>query len=306
MMDDDGKSTYELESLVADEVRHWRAQVDVVGTSASAGLRQRRNNGGASRSTLDESNVLIPYDTLTPTHVLFDPSDRLTTSSTSYPSSPTSTSTLSSRVATPAPVSLPHSSSTLTHSTFRTPPPPQTQAPPTPEPSEPGSPTPVRSASHTPAPPSAFPDPTQDPFATPQAHDNGGGFPDPFLFSASSPHAVPSLSLSHPLELDLELVSAPSSSRPDSPFSDFGHEQFHSLSGHASSFAHDQDPSESFHSVLSGSDISGSEVDLDLGGSEAGDEDLERWSSAGSEVSGSEISGSSWASAGVRSGSGRR
>ncbi|KAF8171249.1 hypothetical protein K438DRAFT_1773375 [Mycena galopus ATCC 62051] len=139
-----------------------------------------------------------------------------------------------------------------------------------------------------------------DSFLTLKIH----GSPDPFLFSASSTHAVPSLSLSHPLELDLELVSAPSSSRPDSPFSDFGHEQFHSLSGHASSFAHEHDPSESFHSVLSGSDISGSEVDLDLGESEVGDNDLERWSSAGSEVSGSEISGSSWASAGVRSGSG--
>ncbi|KAF8171231.1 hypothetical protein K438DRAFT_2024115 [Mycena galopus ATCC 62051] len=107
----------------------------------------------------------------------------------------------------------------------------------------------------------------------------------PILFSATSPHAVPFLSLSHLLEL----VSAFSSSLPESPFSDFALGQFHSLSAHASSFAHEHDPSSSFHSVLFHSNISRSEV------SEGeGDDDLDRKSNAGREVSGNEISGSSF------------
>ncbi|KAJ7198423.1 hypothetical protein B0H12DRAFT_599529 [Mycena haematopus] len=255
--DVDDKSTYELESLVADEVRQWRSQVDV-NRGEGSGLRHRKNGGASTASTLDESNIIIPYNTLTPTHILFDPADGLTTSS------PTSTSTISSRVATPS------LHSTLSHSTFRTPP-PVVQAPPTPEPSVRSSPLPPPSPA--PATPVRGSTPTQD----------------PFLFSISSPHHVPSLSLSHPIDLDhddVELLSAPSesSSRPSSPFSDFSqsqhepeHEQFYS-----------------FHTLSDAAVLSASE-----NGSDAGD-DIERWSNAGSEISGSG-SGSSWVSAGVRS-----
>ncbi|KAJ7154333.1 hypothetical protein C8R43DRAFT_1000870 [Mycena crocata] len=244
--DADIKSTYELESLVANEVRQWRTQVDV-SRGEGSGLRHRKNVGSSTTgSALDESNIIIPYSPLMPTHVLFDPTDGLTVAS-----SPTST--ISSRVHTPSP------HSTLSHSTFRTPP-PAAQAPPTPEPSVRGSPTPAAST------PARAPSPTLD----------------PFLFTASSPHHVPSLSLSHPLDLDsehdLELLSAASSSRPSSPFSEFsqpttGDEQFHSF-------------------TLSPelATLSASETGSELG------EEVERWSNAGSE-----ISESSWASAGVRS-----
>ncbi|KAJ6600969.1 hypothetical protein DFH09DRAFT_1126365 [Mycena vulgaris] len=235
---DGGESTYELESLVANEVRQWRSQVDA-GTGEGSGLRHRKNVASSSvitGSTLDESNILIPYAPLSPTHVLFDPAEGLTASSP--------TSTISSRVATPS------QHSTLSHATFRTPP-PAMQAPPTPEPSVYGSP-----AAATPA---------RGP--TPET--------DSLLFSASSPHHVPSLSLSYPVDLDaehdLELLSAPSSSRPASPFSELSHdEQF-----------------QSFTLSPELAMLSASEA-----GSEAGDE-VERWSNAGSE-----ISGSSWASAG--------
>ncbi|KAF7347100.1 hypothetical protein MVEN_01464100 [Mycena venus] len=266
-VDADGKSTYELENLVADEVRQWRSQVDVHAT-ASSGLRHRKTRSSTVGSALDESNIIIPYDTLTPTHILFDPTDGLSVSS------PASTSTMSSRVATPGPGPSPHS--TLSHSTFRTPPPPPVmQAPPTPEPSVHGAPSPSATPSRSPA---RGPTPNQEQHAPEQ---------DPFLFSISSPHHVPSLSLSHPLDLDLEsdrdleLLSAPSS-RPTSPFSDgdfsvsqeHEHEQFHSFT---------LSPGPELR-VLSAS------------GSEADAEDLERWSTTGSEVSGSE---SSWASAGA-------
>ncbi|KAJ7463690.1 hypothetical protein FB451DRAFT_1370603 [Mycena latifolia] len=236
----DNQSTYELESLVANEVRQWRSQVDA-GRGEGSGLRHR-NVGSSSGSALDESNIIIPYSPLTPTHVLFDPAEGLTVSSP--------TSTISSRVATPSP------HSTLSHSTFRTPP-PAVQAPPTPEPSMRGSPisTPIAR------------EPTPDPV-------------DPFLFAASSPHHVPSLSLSHPVDLDaehdLELLSAPSSSRPASPFSEL------------SSQSHD----ETYQSFTLSPELA--MLSVSEAGSEAGDgDDLERWSNAGSE-----ISGSSWASAG--------
>ncbi|KAJ6617388.1 hypothetical protein B0H10DRAFT_1878336 [Mycena sp. CBHHK59/15] len=194
------KSTFELETLVANEVRQWRSQVDV-NRGEGSGLRYRKNVGSSTTtgSTLDESNILIPYSLLTPTHVLFDPAEALSASSP--------TSTISSRVGTPSP------HSTLSHSTFRTPPPLVAQAPPTPEPSARGSPAPSSLAR--------------------------GPESDPLIFAAASPHHVPSLSLSYPLNLDaehdLELLSAPSSSRPVSPFSAFsqptgtGEDEFHSF-----------------------------------------------------------------------------
>ncbi|KAJ7210006.1 hypothetical protein GGX14DRAFT_451235 [Mycena pura] len=236
------ESTYELENLVADEVAQWRNEVIVSRDQRTSTIRRRQNAGASSEpgTPLDESNVVIPYSPLTPTHVIFDPADGLSASSP--------TSTISSRVATPSP------HSTLSHSTFRTPPPPAVRAPPTPDPS-------ARGASPT------------------------GPTTDPYLFSVGSPHNVPSLSLSHPVDLDaehdLELLSAPSesSSRPSSPFSELsqpagdGDEQFHSFTLSPQSM------------TLSASDSgSGSEGD-----------DLERWSNAGSE-----ISGSSWASTGAQ------
>ncbi|KAJ6466222.1 hypothetical protein C8R45DRAFT_1079511 [Mycena sanguinolenta] len=279
--DVDGKSTYELESLVADEVRQWRSQVDVNRGEGVSGLRHRKHNGAAAStaSTLDESNILIPYDTLAPTHVLFDPADGLDFTT----SSPTSTSTMSSRVATPS------AHSTLSHSTFFTP--PVAQVPPTPEPSVHG-PTPTPGPTSVPA--------QSQSQSQLQEHEQ-----DPFLFSVSSPHHVPSLSLSHPLDLDhddLELLSAPSeaaSSRPSSPFSDFSsHSQSQSQpSGHEQFY--------SFHSLSdAGGVLSASENGSDAGGD---DMDMERWSNVGSEAGashvGSEVSGStsSWASARARS-----
>ncbi|KAJ7615873.1 hypothetical protein FB45DRAFT_934830 [Roridomyces roridus] len=252
----DGKSTYELESLISQEVRQWREGVDV---GPSSGLRHRRTGGAPP--ALDESNIIIPYSPMSPTHVLFDPNDGLSVSSP--------TSTISSRVPTPA--------STLSHESFRAPPP---QVP-TPDPSVRGSPTRALASS-----------------ARTDIVDT-----DP----CSSPSHVPSLSLSHPLDLeseaDLALLSAstPTSSRPVSPFSDFsstsqigggggGHEQFYSFASMSTVSP------EITLGVLSASE-SGS-------GSEAGDEldaDLDRWSNAGSE-----ISGSSWASVGVSTGAGAR
>ncbi|KAJ7761173.1 hypothetical protein DFH07DRAFT_1059858 [Mycena maculata] len=255
-LEGDGKSVYELESVVANEVRQWRSQV-------GAGPSTLRHRPRGTSSALDESNLQIPYSPLTPTqtHVLFDPADALTETV----SSPTST--ISSRVATPSP------HSTLSHSAFRVPPP---RAPPTPEPS-------VHASS-----PSASPFPTPAPLANPFEPASTAP-PNPFELALASPHHVPSLSLSHPLDLasehDLELLSASSrSSRPASPFSDSdfragSHEQFYSFA------------SSPRLGVLSASE-GGSDVDADA-------DELERWSSAGSE---SEIGGSesSWASAGLR------
>ncbi|KAJ6600966.1 hypothetical protein DFH09DRAFT_1302281 [Mycena vulgaris] len=121
------------------------------GHESSSGLRHRENvvfSPVITGSALDESNIIIPYSPLNPLTFL-------------------------SRVVTPSP------HSTLSHATFRRPP-PTMQALPTPEPSVYGSPaaaTPVRGP-------------------TPETN--------PFLFSASSPHHVLSLSLSHPLDLDAE------------------------------------------------------------------------------------------------------
>ncbi|KAJ7713397.1 hypothetical protein B0H16DRAFT_1810504 [Mycena metata] len=96
----DGKSTYNLKSLVENEVRQWGAQV---GEGAGSGLRHRRRvpapgtgSSSIAGSALDESNVIIPYSPMSPTHVhvLFDPAtDALSPS-------PTSVSGASSRVPT--------------------------------------------------------------------------------------------------------------------------------------------------------------------------------------------------------------
>ncbi|KAJ7622593.1 hypothetical protein DFH06DRAFT_1305573 [Mycena polygramma] len=265
----DNKSTYELESLVANEVRQWRSQVDLTRGEGASGLRHRKT-GSSTISALDESNIIIPYDAMTPTHVLFDPADGLSTCSP--------TSTMGSRVPTPSPAS------TLSHSAFRAPPP--MQAPPTPEPSVHGSPFSSPFSSPVPdSPPQtaaaadvfvsrAAPSPTA--FPAPDAAE------DPF----ASPHHVPSLSLSHPLDLDaedLEILSAPSS-RPSSPFSEF------------SALSRGGAQEDEFHSftLSPGPERTVLSASTSAAGSEAGDElDLERWSNAGSEVSGSE---SSWAS----------
>ncbi|KAJ7075605.1 hypothetical protein B0H15DRAFT_934634 [Mycena belliarum] len=263
----DARSTYELESLVANEVRSWRAQVDA-GRGEGSGLRHRKNG---SMTALDESNIIIPYSPMTPTHVLFDPAEAMSLAA----SSPVSTSTMSSRVPTPSP------HSTLSHS-FRMPPPPGTmQAPPTPEPSTHGSPahTPLPIPANTsvlapPAPPTAF---LSAVLPEPQ---------DPFLSSSEmhSPHHVPSLSLSHPLDLaadaerDLELLSAPASSRPVSPFSEL------------SAFSQSHDDTDAFQSFTLSPGPELTVLSASEAGSEAGDD---RWSNADSE-----ISGSSWASAG--------
>ncbi|KAJ7028655.1 hypothetical protein C8F04DRAFT_1118801 [Mycena alexandri] len=285
----DGKSTYELESLVENEVQQWRSQVVV---SSGSGLRHRRTVVGSSAtgSALDESNIIIPYSPLSPTHVLFDPTDGL-----SVADSPTSAhSAMSSRVPTPSP----HGSSLLSHLTFRTPPPPQqpagVRAPPTPEPSARGRGSPAPLASPLFA-PSGMPTPT--PATNTQAHAQDA-VEDPFSGSPhssfASPHHVPSLSLSHPLDLDaepfyhdLELLSAPSessvSSRPDSPFSELSHPTTRRSFG---TFSPDgaRSPFVLSPELRTLSSESGSEM---------GDE-AEGWSNAGSE-----ISGSSWASAGV-------
>ncbi|KAJ7049890.1 hypothetical protein C8F01DRAFT_1238197 [Mycena amicta] len=288
----DNKSTYELETLVANEVTQWRDQIDIGRGEGMSTLRQRR----PASTPLDESNIVIPYDPMTPTHVLFD-------DSLSVVSPSTTTSTMSSRVATP----LSNSHSTLSHESFRSPPSPlgnarNVQAPPTPEPSVhySPSPTPRRAPS------------LDNPFTFSPAPS------DPF----SSPHHVPSLSLSHPVDLaadaehDLELLSAPSSSRPSSPsaFSEsaFSHSEeqvFHSFTMSPSMMLGSASPSplqhprsiasfptspEQSHHSLSHLSESGSEIGVD--------DDLERWSNAGSEIMGSEIMGSesSWASAGAR------
>ncbi|KAJ7720511.1 hypothetical protein B0H16DRAFT_1738772 [Mycena metata] len=220
----DGKSAYELESLVENEVRQWRAQV---GEGSGAGLRHRRRvpapgTGSSSMagSALDESNILIPYSPMSPTHVhvLFDPATDALSVADSH-----SVSGATSRVSTPSP----HrgtGSSLLSRLTFRTPPPQQPavgRAPPTPEPSVRGRGSPAPSLPRTPTP------------LTP-AQTHTPAVEDPFSSAAfTSPHHVPSLSLSHPLDLDeqdVELLSAPSSSapseasapdsRPESPFSE--------------------------------------------------------------------------------------
>ncbi|CAK5266927.1 unnamed protein product [Mycena citricolor] len=239
--DNDGKSMYELENRSDDGVRQWRSQV---GSAPSAGLRHRKPNEASSLPSRDPT---LMYSPMSPsaTHVLFDHSDALTNDS-----SPASTSTLSSRVASP----LPHS--TLFQTPLRAPPPPL--MPLTPEPSVRGLP---RGSS-------LLPSPVQTPQPVSPQHV-AHSLSDSAHTSAHSPYQVPSLSLSHPLDLDsehdLELLSAPASSRPASPFSEL------SVSGEDSQY-------HSFHSFG---------ATMTSPPNETADDDLERWSSAGSEVSGS-------------------
>ncbi|KAF7432542.1 hypothetical protein PC9H_004483 [Pleurotus ostreatus] len=69
------RSSFELENLVAKELQEWRSE------TGSNVLRQRKPAASTSFNTLDESNISIPYSTITPTHVLFGDSE---------PSTPTS------------------------------------------------------------------------------------------------------------------------------------------------------------------------------------------------------------------------
>ncbi|KAJ8516683.1 hypothetical protein ONZ45_g6041 [Pleurotus djamor] len=70
------RSSIELEHLVAKELSEWRSEI---GTSA---LRHRKTASSSKQmSTLDESNISIPYAAIAPTHVIFN----------SEPSTPTST-----------------------------------------------------------------------------------------------------------------------------------------------------------------------------------------------------------------------
>ncbi|KAJ7737936.1 hypothetical protein B0H16DRAFT_1730104 [Mycena metata] len=297
----DGKSTYELESLVENEVRQWRAQV-----GEGSGLRHRKRvpapgvGSLMAGSALDESNILIPYFPMSPTHVhvLFDPAtDALSVADTDSHS----VSGASSRVPTPAP-----SSSLLSRLTFRTPPPQPAvgRAPPTPEPSVRGRGSPAPSLPRTPV-------PTLNNTQAPDAFDASNTYAYTYAGAGgaaafTSPHHVPSLSLSHPLdpdEQDVELLSAPSSSAPseraDPPFSELS--RAHSQSSHSPfvlspEFRTLSSVSSPVHSpfILS-SELGTFSPDMGLrtlsssseSGSELGEGD-EAWSQ----------SGSSWASAG--------
>ncbi|KAK7063347.1 hypothetical protein R3P38DRAFT_3415114 [Favolaschia claudopus] len=218
-------SAYEMEDLVGEEVRQWRSQVHesiALGRDGGvgAGLRQRRRNtvrsaGGVS--ALDESNILIPYDTLTPTHVLFDPTEDALTASSPSPSPTSSTSTLSSRAPTPAQRVAPQQSLPM----------PAAHAPLTPDPSMRALSPPVSfSLSRSPsshvkdAPPISSSNPClpSNPFLSFTTTTAAAPLPSQ---SYPSPHAVPSLSLAHPaaadaaLDMEVELVEAPA-------MSDFG------------------------------------------------------------------------------------
>jgi hypothetical protein len=59
---DGDKRTYELETLVADEVQQWRTQVDVSrGQGSGSGLRHRKNVGSSTASALDEVCPFLPF-----------------------------------------------------------------------------------------------------------------------------------------------------------------------------------------------------------------------------------------------------
>ncbi|EMD40310.1 hypothetical protein CERSUDRAFT_91025 [Gelatoporia subvermispora B] len=70
-------SSLEMEELVAKEVDTWRNSI------RQSTLRQRRPT-----STMDQSNIAIPYPLMTPTHVLFDSSDPVTPASSNSPAGP--------------------------------------------------------------------------------------------------------------------------------------------------------------------------------------------------------------------------
>ncbi|KAL0581504.1 hypothetical protein V5O48_000562 [Marasmius crinis-equi] len=198
--DDDAKAdrqSYELESMVSKEVMEWRNDVDRAGT-----LRQRkmRSNVDSPPIASGSSTSWSLHEDATPgtipAHVLFDSSSEATSTVPTRHSSP-----LSGQVSTLR--------SSTSRSTLRSPLPSNEVrtaqlvqmevSPPTPAPSN-FSFTGSDGRTHTVASSSS---------PTPAA-----GF--------NSPNLVPSLSLSHPVDLDrehdVELLSAPSS-RPDSPFS---------------------------------------------------------------------------------------
>ncbi|KAG7449339.1 uncharacterized protein BT62DRAFT_678230 [Guyanagaster necrorhizus] len=191
--DDDDKSTYELEKLISHEVHEWRNEVD---KSNSSTLRLRRN-AASEQSALDQSNIAIPYPALIPTHVIFN-SSTLSTPTTVTDISRASASPTSS----PLPHTLPEIHLTSSRSTLRSP-----------------SPT---------SPPGRLPTPAPSVALSPQIASD-----QPFPPLAFSPSSIPSLSLSHPVDLDqehgVELLSAPSS-RPDTPFSNVSNREYHSFS----------------------------------------------------------------------------
>ncbi|TFK47005.1 hypothetical protein OE88DRAFT_1666821 [Heliocybe sulcata] len=82
---DDDRTSIELERLAAREVDEWRNDVD----RSQSQLRQRR-----PRNALEESNVSIPFEPMSPTHVLFDSSTISSPSIGRTPSGTMSVSTL--------------------------------------------------------------------------------------------------------------------------------------------------------------------------------------------------------------------
>ncbi|KAK0206644.1 hypothetical protein DFS33DRAFT_1381749 [Desarmillaria ectypa] len=250
--DDDDKSAYELEKLISHEVHEWRNEVD---KSNSSTLRLRKN-AASEQSALDQSNISIPYPVLIPTHVIFN---------SSAPSTPTTVGEISgaspSPTSSPLPQTLPEIHLSPSRSTLRSP-----------------SPTP---------PPGHLPTPAPSDALSPQLASDQP-FP-PFTFSPSS---IPSLSLSHPIDLDqehgVELLSAPSS-RSDTPFSNVSNAEYYSFS--PASYGE--------HLVLS--DGSDHDAVVSLASSESSVSEIDEHDSDELRSNfGSEISASSWASVGSR------
>ncbi|KAK7063353.1 hypothetical protein R3P38DRAFT_2756298 [Favolaschia claudopus] len=287
-------SVYEMEDLVGEEVRQWRSQVHesiALGRDGGvgAGLRQRRRNTARSAggvSALDESNIIIPYDTLTPHARPVRPNRRRAYSILAFP------------VADVLDIDA-EQSRTDTCSA------PQAQAPLTPDPS-------IRAIS----PPAKFSLSRSPSSSSSQQHAQDA--PNPFLSSSTtplpplnypSPHAVPSLSLAHPaaadaaLDMELELVSAPASeagmsefgaassvgmsdeARPESPFSEFSVGGSSAVSSSAGSDMGSLPTT--FSPPVDASSLTFSPPGMEFAvlsasSSDAGDEE-ERWSHAGSE-----------------------
>ncbi|KAK0468447.1 uncharacterized protein EV420DRAFT_1635699 [Desarmillaria tabescens] len=226
-----------------------------VDKSTSSTLRLRKNVA-PEQSALDQSNVSIPYPALTPTHVIFN---------SSIPSTPTTVSDISrvspSPTSSPLPQTLPDIHVSPSRSTLRSP-----------------SLTSLPGRLPTPAPSELSPQLASD-----------QPFP-PFTFSPSS---IPSLSLSHPVDLDqehgVELLSAPSS-RPDSPFSNVSNTEYYSFNSPTSYGEHLVLSDGNDHDAVVSVASSESSV------SEIGEHDSDELRSN----FGSEISASSWASVGSR------
>lgn len=216
----------ELDNLVAREVSEWRNDNSI------QVLRQRKN---LPEHAMDESIHAIPYSPLSPsrTHVVFDPSNPSTPSTTgrvaSLPHSPilspasklrllefdksidaiTNETPLDSHpipVATPITRDESQTTQTLYSSPILTP---------VPAPNFSRSPLVPSSASFTPL-------AQRNPFSTQVPPASSSPTSPKILPPLSHSHAIPSLSQSYPQELDyehgLELLSPPSS-RAESPFS---------------------------------------------------------------------------------------